>query len=161
MSILILRYNRAVLLGTALALFLVIGCGDKSKSDISAEIGLVKGDDEVELFAKAQELQKLEKYEDAVRTYRKIVREYPDSRKGANSQFMIGYIYANHIKDFEQAKIELNRFLDKFGAKADSGLVEGAKFELLYMGMDIDEIPILSDIGREDTVATQAKEGNE
>jgi outer membrane protein assembly factor BamD (BamD/ComL family) len=109
--------------------------------------GSGKADAEVELFAKAQDLQKDEKFDDAIRIYRQIVREYPKSRQASNSQFMVGYIYANHIKDYEQAKTELQRFIDKFGASADSGLIAGAKFEMQYMGKNIDEIPVLSSIG--------------
>jgi len=99
---------------------------------------------ELELFAQAQELQKQEKFEEAVATYRRITREFPKTKQGANSQFMVGYIYANHIKDYAQAKIELERFIDKFGSVADSGLVAGARFELQYLGVSIDDIPILS-----------------
>ncbi|MDP8237482.1 MAG: tetratricopeptide repeat protein [Candidatus Hatepunaea meridiana] len=106
-----------------------------------------------ELLAKAQELQQGEKYEDAIRIYRKLVREYPETRQGINSQFMIGYIYANHLKDLEQAKIELNRFLESYSEKADSGLVAGAKFELDYLGKDISDIPVLTDMGGVDTSA--------
>ncbi|MFH0766173.1 MAG: tetratricopeptide repeat protein [Calditrichota bacterium] len=118
------------------------GCGGKAKPG-----------DEVEMFAQAQEFQKDEKYEDAVRTYRQIVSDFPKTRQAINGQFMVGYIYANHIKDYEQAKIELNRFIDNFGSKADSGLVAGARFELKYLGKSIDEIPILTDTGG-DTATT-------
>ena len=100
-----------------------------------------------ELFASAQQFQQQEKWNDAIKTYRKIATDYANTRQGANSQFMVGYIYANHIKDYEQAKTELQRFIDKFGASSDSGLVAGAKFEMQYMGKSIDEIPILSSIG--------------
>jgi len=111
------------------------------------------------LFSQAQEMQKDEKYEAAVKIYRQIACDYPKTKSGANSQFMVGYIYANHIKDLKQAEIELNRFIDKFGNVADSGLVAGARFELKWLGKDIDEIPILSDIGQgisapTDTAAT-------
>lgn len=122
-------------------LILISGCGE-TKKERTQEM-------EVELFAKAQELQKKEKFLDAIETYRKIISEYPETRQGANSQFMIGYIFANHVKDFEQAKIELDRFLEKYSTIADSGLVAGAKFELQFMGKDIDDIPILSDLGEE------------
>lgn len=120
------------------AALLVAGC--KKGGDASSG-------QEIELFAKAQDLLKEEKYDEAVRVYRQIVREFPSAKQGANSQFMIGYIFANHIKDYEQGKIELQRFIDKFGATADSGLVAGARFELEYIGKDIDEIPILANIG--------------
>ncbi len=147
----IVKFSAAVAL--SMLMFAWIGCGKKKTADESTGADVTAAPDEVELFAKAQDFQKQEKFEDAVRIYRKIVREYPKTRKAANSQFMIGYIYANHIRDYEQAKIELNRFIDKYGDVADSGLVAGAHFELKYLGKDIDEIPILSDVGKEDTTA--------
>ncbi|MBM3328063.1 MAG: hypothetical protein FJY67_01135 [Calditrichaeota bacterium] len=114
------------------------GCGGKKQSSDEAAL---------ELFAQAQELQKEEKFSDAVRIYRQIVRDHSSTRQGINSQFMIGYIYANHIRDLEQARIELSRFIEKYGSTADSGLVAGARFELEYLGKNIDEIPILSTMG--------------
>jgi len=122
----------------AAGLTIVAGCKKQESSSTPGK--------ETELFAQAQELQKQEKYEDAVRVYRQIARDYASSKQGANSQFMVGYIYANHIKDYPQAKIELERFIEKFGSKADSGLVAGARFELQYLGKSIDEIPILSNL---------------
>ena len=94
-----------------------------------------------DMFLGVQQLQQEEKYEDAIKLYRKIADTHHDSRQGANSQFMIAYIYSNHLQDTSNARIEFNRFLDEFSAAADSGLIEGAKFELKYMGMSIDEIP--------------------
>jgi len=136
-----------IIIGALSAACALTGC----KCGDNAKLG-----DEMELFAKAQEFQKNEKYEDAVRTYRSIVRDFPKTRQAINAQFMVGYIYANHIKDYEQAKLELNRFIDDFGAKADSGLVAGARFELKYLGKSIDEIPILTDVGG-DTAAAEGE----
>ena len=131
---------------TILILYTVVGCGGASQKE-----------DAKDLLVKAQELQQAEKYEDAIRVYRKLNREYSDSREGINAQFMIGYIYANHVKDHEQAKIELNRFLKKYSTTADSGLIAGAEFELKYMGMDIEQIPILTDIGIVDSTVTEGE----
>lgn len=123
------------------SLLLVVGlvfmnsCGGDKKTDITQS--------EVELFAKAQELQKDKKHAEAIEIYRQITRDFPKTKQGANSQFMIGYTYANDIKDYEQARIELNRFLETCSDIADAGLIEGARFELDNMGKNIDEIPIL------------------
>lgn len=102
-----------------------------------------------EKFAKAQELQKDEKFAEAIQIYRGIVKKFPQTRQASNSQFMIGYICSNHLNDTEQAKIELNRFLTDYAEIADSGLIAGAKFELQYMGKNIDEIPILSNLNED------------
>ena len=117
------------------ALVFISSCGEKKKEDITHS--------EVELFAKAQELQKNKKHSEAVEIYRLITRDFPKTKQCANSQFMIGYTYANDIKDYEQARIELNRFLETYSDIADAGLIEGAKFEIENLGKNIDEIPIL------------------
>jgi outer membrane protein assembly factor BamD (BamD/ComL family) len=106
-----------------------------------------------ELFAGAQQLQQEEKYTEAIKVYRQIAEQFPKSRQGANSQFMIGYIYANHVKDLEQARLDLNRFLTGFAGVADSGLIAGAHFELQFLGKDISDIPTLSALGLPDTTA--------
>lgn len=129
-----------------IALVFISSCGKDQKQDETHS--------EVELFAKAQELQKNKKHAEAVEIYRQITRDFPKTKQGANSQFMIGYTYANDIKDFEQAQIELKRFLDNCSDIADAGLIEGAKFELENMGKNIDEIPIL--IQSDDTKDTTA-----
>jgi len=128
-------------LGLAVMLAALAGCKREAARTQTAE----------EQFAAAQQLQQDEKWAEAIKTYRKIAEEYPESRQGANSQFMVGYIYANQLKDYEQARIELNRFLDKFSAVADSGLIVGARFELQYMGRSIEEVPVLSELGQPDT----------
>jgi len=104
-----------------------------------------------DLFTKAQDLQKQEKFQEAIQVYRQIAHDFPKSREGANSQFMIGFIYGNHLQDYAQAKVELSAFLDKFAAVADSGLVEGAKFELKYMGKPIEDIPTLATLNDSST----------
>lgn len=138
-------FSRIIKLGLVLILLsapvLVFnGCSKTEKVDAVAE-----------LFKEAQEMQQAQKYEDAVRIYRKIIRDHPDSDKCPNSQFMIGYIYANHINDYEQAKIELERFLEKYEATSDSGLVVGAKFELQWLGKSIEEIPVLANLNEKDS----------
>ncbi len=130
---------------------IAIGCGKGGSGTPQAG--------ESELFAKAQELQKDEKFEEAINTYRQLVREFPKTKQAANSQFMVGYIYANHVKDYEQGKIELQRFIDKFSSVADSGLIAGAQFELQWMGKDIEDIPILSNIGEPTPSIDTAKTG--
>lgn len=137
------RVSFATLILT-MVLLLASGCGSKNTTP-----GM-----ELELFAKAQELQKDEKYAEAIDVYRQIARDFPKTRHGANSQFMIGYIYANHVNDTAQARTELNRYLEKFAEYSDSGLVVGARFELDNLGKSIDEIPIIAQIG--DTTKTEA-----
>jgi len=134
-----MRITYSLLALTLIAGLSIIGCKkDGGNAGVPGK--------EVELFAQGQDLQKQEKFTEAVNLYRQISREYPKTKQGANSQFMVGYIYANHLKDYSQAKIELDRFIDKYDGTADSGLIAGARFELQYLGKSIDEIPILSNL---------------
>ncbi len=132
-----------VTVALGLLLVSVIGCG--GKSDISPA---------QEMMQRAQKLQEEQNFDQAIKAYKKIVDQFPQTREGANSQFMIGFLYGNYLNDQDNAKIELQKFIDNFSELADSGLVKGAEFELKYMGKSIDEIPILSGLGdKGDTAA--------
>ena len=56
---------------------------------------------------------------------------------------MIGYIYANVVNDPKSAKIEYSAFLEKFPTHE---LSPSVKFELEFLGKEIDEIPALKHI---------------
>jgi len=140
------------LIAVIFAVALFAGCSEKSGGNPE--------DIATEMFAKAQEMQKSEKFSEAIQIYRKIVKKHPKTRRASNSQFMIGYISSNHLNDTEQAKIELNRFLTDYAEIADSGLIAGAKFELEFMGKSIDEIPILSNINDEGSNTDKAKDAD-
>lgn len=122
----------------ALISIIALGCGGGGGSEEKAK----------EMFAQAQEFQNNNKYEEAIEKYREIAKQYPNLREGANSQFMIGFIYANLMNNFDKARVEFNTFLDKFSSSADSGLIAGAKFELANLGKSIEDIPVLSTLGK-------------
>ena len=56
---------------------------------------------------------------------------------------MIGYIYANVLDDSENAQVEYNLFLQKY---PDHELTPSVKFELDFLGKDINDIPQLKHI---------------
>ena len=122
--------------------------------------GCSSGDQEArELFIQARELQANGEYVQAIEIYRKVVTEYPKSHEAINSQFMVGYIYANDIKNYELAKTEYNRFLERYSdlcvGTDDEGLVISARFELLNMGKPPEEfLPILRSSEMDTVVAT-------
>ena len=72
----------------------------------------------------------LNNYEDAIIAYKLVVEKYSSSKSAINAQFMLGYIYANFLFDYDLARNEYETFLDKFSSVADSNLVESVKFEL-------------------------------
>lgn len=108
---------------------------------------LVRKFPEHELAAKSQFMigfiynNNLRDFNAAINAYRVVVSSYGETRFGQNAQFMIGYIYANELNDIEKARQEYELFLELYTDKADSGLVQSAKFELQNLGKDINEIP--------------------
>lgn len=131
-----------IFVAAAMMLVTVIGCGGKTEQ-VSVK----------EMMARAQELQEKQNFGEAIKAYKQVVSQYPKTREGANSQFMIGFLYGNYLNDHENAKAALETFLADFSEYADSGLVRGAEFELQFMGKSIDEIPILSGLGDKNEAA--------
>ena len=56
---------------------------------------------------------------------------------------MIGYIYGNALNDFDKARFEYNEFLKRF---PEHELSPSVKFEIEFLGKDINEIPTLNHI---------------
>jgi len=112
-------------------------------------IYLVKNFPRHELASKAQYIigdiymNDLRDFEKALSEYRVVLDKYNGSKEEALAQFMIGYIYANVIKDFDLARKEYQIFLDKFPKHE---LHPSVKFEIDYLGKDINEIPALKHI---------------
>ena len=112
-------------------------------------IYLVKKFPKHELAPKAQYIigdiymNDLRDFEKALTEYRVVLNKYNGSKEEALAQFMIGYIYANVIKDFDLARKEYQIFLDKFPKHE---LHPSVKFEIDYLGKDINEIPALKHI---------------
>ena len=85
----------------------------------------------------------LRDFEKALEEYRIVLNDYKGSKEEALAQFMIGYIYANVLKDLDKARSEYQVFLDQFPKHE---LFPSVKFEIDYLGKDINEIPALKHI---------------
>ena len=112
-------------------------------------IFLIKKFPKHELASKAQYIigdiymNDVRDFEKALSEYRLVLERHNGSKEEALAQFMIGYIYANVIKDFDLARKEYQIFLDKFPKHE---LHPSVKFEIDYLGKDINEIPALKHI---------------
>ena len=89
-----------------------------------------------------------EKYEEALTNFKLILENYPKSEFSAKAMFMIGFINANHLKNFDEAKKYYEEFIKKF---ADHELVASAQYELKTLGKDIEELPIFQKIEESDS----------
>ena len=76
----------------------------------------------------------------AIKQYGDLRIQFPDSKQVPFSLFMQGFIYANMLADFENAKEYYTKFLEKY---PNHELYQSVGFELKYLGRDIKEIPEL------------------
>jgi peptidyl-prolyl cis-trans isomerase C len=79
------------------------------------------------LFDRAQST---EDAAERIRMYEQIVAEHAGTRYAAQAQFMIGFVYAEEIKDKDKARAALEQVLARY---PDSELVDSAKYMLKYM----------------------------
>jgi len=79
----------------------------------------------------------------AVELFKKVSAEFSDTPQGPHAQFMAGYINANMIGDFDNAKKEYEYFLEQY---SDHDLASSVEFELGYLGQNIDDIITLKQI---------------
>ena len=85
----------------------------------------------------------LRDFNSAINAYSDVVNKFPGTDQEAQAQFMIGYIYANILGDKSKAEKNYKTFLDRY---PDHELAPSVKFELDYLGKDINEIDVLKHI---------------
>lgn len=85
----------------------------------------------------------LRDFNNAINAYSNVVNQFSGTEQEAQAQFMIGYIYANILGDKSKAEKNYKSFLNQF---PDHELAPSVKFELDYLGKDINEIDVLKHI---------------
>jgi outer membrane protein assembly factor BamD (BamD/ComL family) len=123
----------------SVALALLIGCQKGPKAD--------------DIFTEAKQLQEEAKYAEAVAKYEQLVELYPRNSYAPQAQFMIGFIYANELDEFDKAKAAYEAFLANYADLSDSGMVASAQWELNNLGKDINEIEDLGIASEEEEPA--------
>ena len=110
-------------IGLIIIVMMVFSCGKKMT--------------EREIFDEAQKLQSESNFEKSAELYQKLLKDYPESRYYASALFMLGFLYANDIKDIDKASTYYNEFLKKF---PDHELTDDVEFELKNLGKPITDI---------------------
>ncbi|MCX7835192.1 MAG: tetratricopeptide repeat protein [bacterium] len=116
--------------------------------------GCVKANEE-DLFNEAKSLQEKQQTKQAIAKYEELISKFPKGKYAAKSQFMVGFLYANELKDYSKAKSAYENFLKNYSTEVDSGMVASAKWELKYLGKDINEIEELKNLVPPDTTNTK------
>jgi peptidyl-prolyl cis-trans isomerase C len=65
-----------------------------------------------------------------VELYRKLLEEYPDSEVSAQAQFMIGFIYSEELKNYDEAEKSFRQLLKRY---PDSELAASAQWMVEHM----------------------------
>lgn len=87
------------------------------------------------------------KYEQSIANFKSLIEEYPKGENAPNAMFMIGFINANHSKNYDEAKKYYNMFMETY---PDHELVSSAKYELETLGKDINDLEIFKNIDKEE-----------
>ena len=118
-------------------------------------VGCKKGPTQEQLFEEAKKYQEQSNFAAAIGSYQEIVQRYPRSAEAPQCQFMIGYLYANHLKNMEQARQAYQTFIRNY---PEHELVKDAQWELDHLGKDVNEIEELNKVltGRSDTAKVKA-----
>jgi TolA-binding protein len=106
---------------------------------------------EQEYFDLANEQYGQEAYADAIVNFKIILEKFPEGETTAKATFMLGFINANSLENFEEAKKYYTLFIDKY---PEHDLVDDAKYELNTLGQDINDLPIFKDMQPGEPIST-------
>ncbi len=85
----------------AILLFsLVVGCGEKLTEE--------------QLRAKALDYENKEQWDLAIKTYDRLLKAYPDSKKADEILYKMGVIYANNLKDYKKSVDAYKRLIKEY-----------------------------------------------
>ena len=98
---------------------------------------------EEEYYNAAKNAYTEENYAEALVQFKNLIKNYPDGKRAAEASFMLGFINANDLKDYDAAKKYYEAFIEKY---PDNELKDDAEYELKTLGKDINELPIFKDI---------------
>ena len=105
---------------------LIAGCGKKMG--------------EKEYFELAYQQMGKEQWSESEKYFQKIVDDYPEGAYSAKALFMVGFVNANYLKNYNKAEKYYKEFLSKY---PENELADDAQYELDHLGKDINEIPEL------------------
>ncbi len=130
---------RSGIIGLLSVLILLLGCGKK--------LG------EKEYFDMAYQHMGKEEWSEAEMYFQKILDKYPNGMFSSKALFMVGFVNANYLQNYEKAGQYYSDFLKKY---PDHDLADDAQYELENLGKDINDLPFLKGEGTEtDSVVAQ------
>ena len=113
---------------------------------------------ETDYFSKANQYMEQQNWGGAETHFLKGYENYPDGLFSEKSLFMIGYLNANHLNNFDKARKYYQLFIEKY---PDHELVTAARYELDNLGKPPDELPFTNEqdgVGAINTDQTKSKQ---
>jgi len=105
-------------------------------------LGCSKKMSEKEYYDLANQYMAQEKWQQAETYFEKILQEYPNGVFSSKATFMVGFINANYLKNYDKAREYYSLFLEKFPKHE---LADDAKYELEHLGKGMEDLPFLKD----------------
>ena len=72
----------------------------------------------------------------AVAKYNQLLADYPDSEYADEAQFMVGFIFEEHLRDLDKARQAYQKVIDEY---PDSDLATSARQLLPHVGRPAEE----------------------
>ena len=117
-----MRHVSLAMLMTACVFLFITGCGSKSAE---------------ELFNLAQQAENDNDFKKAVDLYTMLLEKYPDNEHNYKAQFMIGFIYSEELKDYDRARVAMQKVVDQY---PNCDLADDAQWMLDHMGKNLEDI---------------------
>ena len=90
--------------------------------------------------------QSQKNFDEAAKTFQRLIEKYPHSVEAYKGMFLLGYMYYEGINDLEKAKTILNRFIEMY---PDSELTVSARVLVENIDLPIEEWSTVKKIGSE------------
>ena len=129
--------NRFALLVGILCLALIVTTGCKKKEASEVPLSEMTQEQILKVAQASQEKGNLGK---AIEAYEQLIAKYPEGEHADDAQFMIGFLYANDLKDLDKAREAYTIYLEKYRDKAEQTMIMSAEVELANLGKDPSEM---------------------
>jgi len=106
-------------------------------------------------YANAKKAYTDQKFDQAIENYNALIEQYPKGKHRPESVFMVGYIYANDLKKYDEARTFYEQFLKEYPKHE---LAQSAEWELKNLGKAANEIPFLKKLSADSSAAPASKE---
>jgi len=104
-----------VIVAALLAIIMLVACGKKMTEE--------------QLYAQVLDFQEKQQWDDVIKSYEQLIKQYPESEKADEHLYQLGMTYAHNAKEFHKAIETWERLIETY---PNSRLVTNTKFMIGY-----------------------------